>query len=99
MSPSTVIDKPPSSCVDESPSATIDESPSANTDPFPWLKEIVLYEPNKSQYFFREMSMGADDIIIHPANATTDRRVTRREEIAIVADDSEWEFNVRRLPF
>ena len=97
MSPSTVIDKPPSSCVDESPSATIDESPSANTGPFPWLEEIVLYKPDK--YFFREMSMGTDVIIIHPANATTDRRVTRREEIALVADDSEWEFNVRRLPF
>ena len=85
MSPSTVIDKPPSSCVDE--------SPSANTDPFPWLEEIVLDEPNK--YFFREMSMGADVIIIHPANATTDRRVTRQEEIAVVANNNQWEFNVR----
>ena len=75
----------------ESPSVVIDESLPADTDPFFWLQEI-LNQPNK--YFFREASIGGDIIIIHPANATINRRVTRQEEIAIVADNNQWEFAV-----
>ena len=75
----------------ESPSVIIDESLPADTDPFSWLQEI-LDQPNK--YFFREASIGGDVIVIHPANATINRRVTRQEEIAIVADNNQWEFAV-----
>ena len=81
------------------PQSTSIESPTAitdDTDPFPWLQEIVLHHPN--EYFFREVTMAADVIVIHPANATIDRRVTRQEEIAVVANNSQWEFNVLKFP-
>lgn len=67
----------------------------ADTDPFPWLREI-LNQPHK--YFFREaLVQGADVVVIHPANASINRRVTRQEEIAIIAENTQWEFNVLKF--
>ena len=86
---STGIDEPPST----GPTAVIDAAQPANTDPFTWLPDIVQNHSN--EYFFRERSMGGDIIVIHPANSSVNRRVTRQEEIAVVADNNEWEFTIR----
>ena len=89
---STGIDEPPSTC-DESPTAAIDAPQPTNTDPFTWLPEIVQHYSNK--YFFREQCLGGDIIVIHPANSSVNKRVTRQGEIAVVADNNKWEFVVR----
>ena len=88
------MDGPPSTCLDESPSAATDtpQSAAANTDPFSWLPDIVQNHPNT--YFFREQTIGGDIIVIRPANLNN-RRVIRQGEIAVVADNNEWEFVVR----
>ena len=84
---------PPST---ESPTTATDAAqPAANTEPFSWLRDIVQKYPEK--YFFQEQTMGEDIIVIHPAFPSGDRsrRVTRQGEIAVVADNSQWEFIVR----